>query len=125
VATVIAAGITVFEALKAYEELKKENIYVRVVDAYSIKPLDEANLKTQVSETRNNAVVVEDHFAWGGLGEAVALALAGQAKIIHLAVKEIPRSGKPEELLDLYGLSSRHIVTAVKKLLEDEVRYCI
>jgi len=125
VATIIAAGITVFEALKAYEELKKENIYVRVVDAYSIKPLDEATLKTQVSETRNNAVVVEDHFAWGGLGEAVALALAGQARIIHLAVKEIPRSGKPQELLDLYGLSSRHIVAAVKRLIEDEIRYCI
>lgn len=125
VATVIAAGITVFEALKAYEELKKENINIRIIDAYSIKPLAEEILKVQISETKNNAVVVEDHFAWGGLGEAVALALAGQAKIIHLAVKEIPRSGKPEELLDLYGLSSRHIVVAVKKLLRDEVRYCI
>lgn len=125
VATVIAAGITVFEALKAYEELKKEKINIRIIDAYSIKPLAEETLKVQVSETKNNAVVVEDHFAWGGLGEAVALALAGQAKIIHLAVKEMPRSGKPEELLDLYGLSSRHIVTAVKKLLQDEVRYCI
>ncbi len=125
VATVIAAGITVFEALKAYEELKKENINIRVIDAYSIKPLAEEILKEQISETRNNVVVVEDHFAWGGLGEAVALALSGQAKIIHLAVREIPRSGKPEELLDFYGLSSRHIVGAVKKLLQNEVRYCI
>ncbi|MCX7974380.1 MAG: transketolase [Candidatus Aminicenantes bacterium] len=125
VATVIGAGITVFEALKAYEELKKENINIRVIDAYSIKPLDEETLKTQVSETKSNVVVVEDHFAWGGLGEAVALALSGRAKIIHLAVREIPRSGKPEELLDLYGLSSRHIVSAVKKFLKDDLRYCL
>lgn len=125
VATVIAAGITVFEALKAYEELKKEKINIRVIDAYSIKPLDEETLKSQVSETKNNAIVVEDHFAWGGLGEAVALALSGRAKIIHLAVREMPRSGKPEELLDLYGISYRHIITAVKKLLQDDIRYCI
>jgi len=125
VATVIAAGITVFEALKAYEELKKEGLNIRVVDAYSIKPLDEAGLRSHVSETKGNAVIVEDHFAWGGLGEAVAMALSGQAKLVHLAVKDIPRSGKPQELLDLYGLSSRHIVEAVKKLVKDEVRYCI
>ncbi len=125
VATIIAAGITVFEALKAYEELNKEGIKVRVIDAYSIKPLDEKTIRKQVSETRGNAVVVEDHFAWGGLGEAVALALTGVGKVVHLAVRKIPRSGKPAELLELYGLSSRHIKQAVKKLIKDNVRYCI
>jgi transketolase len=117
-ATVIAAGITVHEALKAYEELKKENIVVRVIDAYSVQPLDGENILREVSETMGNVVVVEDHFASGGLGDAVALALAGRAKIIHLAINDLPRSGKPEELLDLYGINARHIVQAVKEILK-------
>jgi len=66
-------------------------------------------------------VVVEDHFASGGLGDAVALALAGRAKIIHLAINDLPRSGKAEELLDQYGISARHIVQAVKEILKSSV----
>lgn len=115
-ATVIAAGITVFESLKAYEELKKEGVGIRVVDAYSVKPLDGETILKNVAETGGRAVVVEDHFEAGGLGEAVASALAGRARIKHLCVRELPRSGKPDELMDLYGISARHIIAAVKDI---------
>ena len=114
-AAVIAAGITVHEALKACEELKKENIAVRVIDAYSIQPLDPA-IRKQVATAGNRAVVVEDHFRSGGLGDAVASLLSGRTELIHLAVDQLPRSGEPEELLDKYGISARHIVRAVKKI---------
>jgi transketolase len=117
VATVIAAGITVFEALKAYEELKKENIQVRIIDAYSVQPLDKENILRETAESQGRAIVVEDHFESGGLGDAVAAALAGKAAIKHLCIRELPRSGKPDELLDQYGISARHIVGAVKEFL--------
>jgi transketolase len=117
VATIIAAGITVFEALKAYEELKKQNIEVRIIDAYSVQPLDKENILKETAETQGRAIVVEDHFESGGLGDAVAAALAGKAAIKHLCVRELPRSGKPDELLDQYGISARHIVGAVKEFL--------
>jgi transketolase len=116
-ATVIAAGITVHEALKAHDELKKDGIGVRLIDAYSVKPLDEQTILREVVETRGRAVVVEDHFAGGGLGDAVAQALAGKAVLRHLCVRELPRSGKPDELLERYGLSARHIVMAVRELV--------
>jgi len=114
--TVIAAGITVLEALKAHEELRKEGIGIRVVDAYSVKPLDGEAILKNVAETGGRAVVVEDHFEAGGLGEAVASALAGRARIKHLCVRELPRSGKPDELMDRYGISARHIIAAVKEI---------
>jgi len=116
VATIIAAGITVHEGLKAYEELKKENIMVRVIDAYSVQPLDERTIKRAAKET-GNVVVVEDHYQNGGLGDAVSLALAGQARIAHLCIKELPRSGKPEELLNKYRINAKHIIKGVKNLL--------
>ena len=116
-ATIVAAGITVFEALKAQEELGKENIGVRVIDAYSVQPLDRATIGREVAETGGRVVVVEDHFPGGGLGEAVALALAGRARIVHLCVKDFPRSGKPSELMEMYGISASHIVKAVKELI--------
>jgi transketolase len=119
VATVIAAGITLHEALKAYEELKSEKIRVRIIDAYSVKPLDAENISRAVRKAGRKVVVVEDHFAEGGLGEAVASALGGKAEIVHLAVRELPRSGKPDELLDKYGISARHITAAVKNLVFD------
>jgi transketolase len=116
-AAVIAAGITVHEALKAWEELKKENISVRLIDAYSVQPLDEIIVR-EVRKAGRKAVVVEDHFRSGGLGDAVASLLGGSAEIIHLAVDELPRSGEPDELLDKYGISARHIMQAVKKLVQ-------
>ena len=117
VATVVAAGITVFEALKAYEELKKNGITVRVIDAYSVQPLDVAGLRRAAAETGGRMVVIEDHYAGGGLGEAVAGALAGAAAIKHLCIRELPRSGKPDELMDKYGISARHIAAAVRELI--------
>jgi len=116
-ATVIAAGITVHEALKAHAELLKEGLGVRVIDAYSVEPLDSVTIGREVAETNGRAVVVEDHYAGGGLGEAVAAALAGKAVLRHLCVRELPRSGKPEELLEKYGISAGHIVQAVKELV--------
>jgi transketolase len=116
VAALIGAGVTVHEALKAYEELKKEHISVRVIDAYSIKPMDK-EIKCEVEKAGKKAVVVEDHFKDGGLGDAVASVLSGHAELIHLAVDDLPRSGKPEELLDKCGISSRHIQQAVRELI--------
>jgi transketolase len=116
-ATVIAAGITVFEALKAHEALKKENIGLRVIDAYSVQPLDRATILRETAQTGGRVIVAEDHFPAGGLGEAVAGALAGSARLIHLCVRELPRSGKPDELLSAYGISAAHIVQAVKDLM--------
>jgi len=117
VATVIGAGLTVHEALKAYDELKEERISVRVIDAYSVEPIDKANISKEVEKAGKKVVVVEDHFQNGGLGDAVAQALSGKAEIIHLAVKDLPRSGKPEELLDKYGIDANHIKRAVKELI--------
>jgi transketolase len=117
VAAVIAAGITVHEALKAWEELKKDNISIRLIDAYSVQPLDEKIVK-EVREAGKRAVVVEDHFRSGGLGDAVASLLKGNAEIAHLAISELPRSGEPDELLDKYGISARHIVQTVKMLIQ-------
>lgn len=116
VATVIAAGITVFETLKAWEELNKEGLSIRVIDAYSVQPLDQETIAREVAETAGKAVVVEDHFPGGGLGDAVASALAGRGNLVHLCIKDLPRSGKSAELMNLYGISARHIVKAVKEL---------
>lgn len=115
--TVIAAGITLHEALKACDELKREGIGIRVIDAYSVEPLDKATILREVAATGGRAVVVEDHYAGGGLGEAVAQALAGKAALKHLCVRDLPRSGKPDELLERYGISASHIVRAARELV--------
>lgn len=116
VATVIGAGVTVFEALKAYDELKKAGIAIRVIDLYSVQPIDETTLRQAAAATRGQIVTVEDHYAGGGIGEAVAAATTGLATVQILAVREIPRSGKPEELFDRFGISASHIVNAVRKI---------
>ncbi len=113
----IAAGITVHEALKAYEELKKDDIMVRVIDAYSIQPMD-PKIRNEVAKAGNRAVVVEDHFRSGGLGDAVASLLSGKADIKHLAIDELPRSGEPDELLEKYGISATHIEGAVRQFIK-------
>ena len=117
VATVVGAGVTLFEALKAYDELKKTGLSVRVIDLYSVQPIDEATLKLAARQTGGRVVTVEDHYAGGGIGEAVAAATTGLATVRILAVRDIPRSGKPEELLDRFGISARHIVEAVKSVV--------
>ena len=114
-ATVVAAGITLHEALKAYEELKKEGILVRVIDLYSVKPVDVATLRKAAFET-GVIITVEDHFAEGGIADAVRTALSKHPVPVHaLAVRAMPKSGKPEELLDYEGISWKAIVEAVKK----------
>jgi transketolase len=114
VATIVAAGITLFEALKAYGELKGKGVQVRVIDLYSVQPIDAATLIAAGKET-GRLVTVEDHYVAGGIGDAVARAVAPAGlTVTRLAVREIPRSGKPEELMDKYGVSARHIMKAVE-----------
>ena len=114
VATVVGAGVTVFEALKAHEDLAKQKVSIRVIDLYSLQPIDAAALVRCARETKGRIITVEDHYAAGGIGDAVASAIAGDGFTVErLAVRQIPRSGTPEQLLDHYGISARHIVTAV------------
>jgi len=114
--TVVAAGITVFEALAAHEALAKQGIAIRVIDLYSVKPLDDATLRRAASETKA-LVTVEDHSACGGIGEAVAAAVGGLAQVEVLGIREIPRSGKPAELMRAYGIDAEAIAAAVRRLL--------
>ncbi|PYS40640.1 MAG: transketolase [Acidobacteria bacterium] len=114
-ATVIAAGITVHEALKAASKLEAEGIAIRIVDAYSVKPIDAQGILTAAKESGGRIVVVEDHYEQGGLGDAVLEAVGNEAKVLRLAVREIPRSGPPDALIEKYGISSNHIVAAVKR----------
>ncbi len=117
VITVAAAGITLHEALSAYEELKKEGIFIRVIDLYSVKPVDKATLKKTGSIT-NAIIVVEDHFAEGGIGEAVRSALADADVPVHsLSVQKMPKSGKPSELLDYEEISKNAIIEKVKEII--------
>ncbi len=116
-AVVVAAGVTVFEALKAFDQLAAEGIPIRVIDAYSVQPIDVPTLRAAARAVSGRVITVEDHYAAGGLGDAVASALAPDGHVVHrLAVREIPRSGKPEELLDRFGISAAHITSAVKAL---------
>jgi transketolase len=118
--TIIGAGITLHEALKAADQLKGQGIAVRVIDLYCVKPLDGAALAAEVKATGGRLVTVEDHFEEGGIGEAVLAALldadSGPSKVRRLAVRGMPHSGKPEELVDKFGISARHIVDAVKEI---------
>lgn len=116
VATVIAAGITLHEALSAADTLKAEGINVRVIDLYSVKPVDAETIKKAAKETGGNLIVAEDHWPEGGLADAVLEVFAGQPApaVTRLGVKDLPGSGKPAELLDAAGISAKHIVEAVK-----------
>jgi transketolase len=115
VATVVGAGVTLFEALKAYDLLKQKGIAIRVIDAYSVQPIDAATLIEAAQATKGVVITVEDHYAAGGLGDAVAEAIAPAGfSVRRLAVAEIPRSGKPDELLERFGISASHIVDAVQ-----------
>jgi transketolase len=123
VATVIAGGVTVFEALKAYDALKGSGTAIRVIDLYSVAPVDKGALVAAARATGGHLITVEDHYAAGGIGDAVAEAVADAGFEVHrLAVREIPRSGKPDELLDRFGISSRHIVEAVRGVMSVAAR---
>jgi transketolase len=114
-AVVVGAGVTVFEALKAYDALKRDGLAIRVIDAYSVQPIDARTLIDSAKAAHGVIITVEDHYATGGLGDAVATAVAPAGYVVRrLAVAEVPRSGQPDELLDRYGISARQIVEAVR-----------
>jgi transketolase len=114
VATVIGAGVTVVEALKAYDQLKAAGTAIRVIDLYSVAPVDRDGLIKAGRATGGRLITVEDHYATGGLADAVAEAVAGAGLTVQrLAVREIPRSGQPDELLERFGISAKNIVEAV------------
>ena len=117
VATVVGAGVTLFEALKAYDELKAAGIAVRVIDLYSLAPVAKDALIAAGQASRGQMITVEDHYPAGGIGDAVSAAVSEAGIRVHrIAVREIPRSGKPDELLDRFGISAKHIVAAVREL---------
>ena len=115
VATVVGAGVTVFEALKAHDTLKAQGTPIRVIDLYSLQPVDAETLTQCARDTGGRLITVEDHYHAGGIGDAVAEAVAAGGFTVErrLCVHEIPRSGLPDELLDHYGISAQHIVAAV------------
>jgi transketolase len=113
---IVAAGITVHEALEAADALADEGISARVIDLYSIKPIDAEALRSLTTPI----VTVEDHWAEGGLGEAVLSALAeadDRPPVVQLAVRELPRSGKPDELLHAAGIDAEAIAAAARRLV--------
>jgi len=116
--TVVGAGVTLFEALKAADELAKDGISITVIDAYSVKPLAKDLLRSAAQKTNNLILTVEDHYPEGGLGDTVAGELSADGIRVHkLAVFEEPRSGKPEELLAKYGIDAAAIAKKVRSLV--------
>ncbi len=120
-ATIAAAGITLHEAIKAHDCLAKKGIAVRVLDLYSVKPIDGDTLRRAASETGGRLVVVEDHWPEGGLGDAVLEVFAGDGgshpRVVKLAVSSMPGSAPPEVSLKIAGIDADHIVEAVRSLL--------
>ncbi|KAI1287035.1 Transketolase-like protein 2 [Halotydeus destructor] len=116
----IGAGVTLFEAWNASETLlKQHNIPTRVLDLFTIKPLDVNAIIANAQECGGNIVVAEEHYPEGGLGEAVATAVAGlNIRVTRLAVQEIPRSGPADVLIDKYGIGARSIIEAVRALVK-------
>jgi transketolase len=113
-AVVVSAGITLHEAIKACTQLKEKGTSIAVVDAYSVKPLDVKTI-TRLAKKTGHVIVVEDHYPYGGLGEAVQAALQGvDCKVTRLDVTKIPRSGTPAELLAFENIDAKAIVKAVK-----------
>ena len=116
-ATIVAAGVTLHEALEAHAALARSGVAVRVIDLYSVKPVDARTLGEAAAAT-GLVVTVEDHVAEGGIGDAVRAALAGSAaRVVSLAVRKVPRSGTPAQLLDYEGISAAAIARAVQGAL--------
>jgi len=117
----LGAGVTVHQCLETASELALHGIFARVVDAYSLKPMDPSTLLQACEATSGRLVVVEDHHAEGGLGAAVSRVLteagARGVRIAHLAVRELPMSGTSAELLDFVGISAAHISVAARSLV--------
>jgi transketolase len=120
--TVVAAGVTLYEALSACDQLQAKGTSLRVIDLYCIKPLDVASLAENVRATGGRLIVVEDHYREGGIGEAVIAGLCGAGvpltAVRQLAVDRVPHSGPSAQLLDAFGISARHIVAAAEQLLQ-------
>ena len=115
--TVVAAGITLHEALAAHDTLRQEGIFIRVIDLYSVKPLDKATLKI-AARVSQAIITAEDHFAEGGIGEAIRSVMAEiDIPIYCLSVQKMPMSGKPDELLEYEGISKNAIMKKVKEIL--------
>ena len=115
--TIVGAGVTLFEALKAADSLRAEGINVTVIDAYSIKPLGKKEILAEAKKTGNTVITVEDHYSEGGLGDAVAGELSSEGVKVHkLAVVGIPRSGHAAELMAAFGIDAAAIVKKVKSL---------
>jgi transketolase len=120
----IGAGITLHEALKAADTLAGAGIDARVIDLYSLKPVDVATLREAARATQGRFVTVEDHWPEGGIGDAVLDALADsedRPRVVKLAVREMPTSGTPEELIDAAGISAPHIVEAARRLVAGRI----
>jgi len=118
--TLVGAGVTLHNCLAAADQLGRDGIAARVVDLYSVKPIDTETLVTAAAATGDRLVVVEDHYPAGGIGSAVLEALndAGHpARIVHLAVRGLPGSGTPAELMDAAGISTGHVVQAARDVL--------
>lgn len=115
---IVGAGITLHEALKAAQQLADAGIKVAVMDPFTIKPIDRELLTKEAARCHGRVLTVEDHYPEGGLGEAVASALAEQRNVVvkRLAVRQVPRSGPPDALLDHFGINARAIVSAAKEL---------
>lgn len=112
-ALIVSAGVTLHEALKAHDILKKEDIFVRVIDLYSLQPFDESSLIENANKCSNNVIAVEDHYC-NALGSLISKAI----KDVHyLCVTDIPRSGKPEELREKYGIDAAAIVRMAKQIV--------
>jgi transketolase len=121
--TVVAAGITVHNANEACDELQREGVSVRLIDAYSVKPIDADTLREAARATGGRVIVAEDHWPEGGLGEAVLSALSEfdteGLHFEHLAVNIMPGSGSPDELMEAAGISASHIADAARRLLNE------
>lgn len=118
-ATVIGCGVTLHEALAAAQLLKKENIHFRVIDLFTVKPLDKKTILENAKATKGRIITVEDHYREGGIGEAVSAAVVGVPGITvkSLAVSHVPRSGKPDELLQMFGIDRNAIAEAVRSAI--------
>jgi transketolase len=117
---IVGAGITLHEALKAADRLAAEGINARVIDLYSVKPVDAETLRAAAEATGGRVLTVEDHWSEGGIGDAVLEALSdgeAPARVVRLAVRELPGSGKPAELLSAAGIDAKHIAEAARALV--------
>jgi transketolase len=121
--TVVGAGVTLNEAVKAYDELKKQGVAIRVIDLFSVRPPDTETLLQAARVTNNTIITVEDHYAAGGIGDAVSEAVGPEGvKVYRLAVREVPHSGKAEELLAKYKIDSQAIIEQVHAVVPAGVR---